>query len=188
MATTPSATPTRPIRSAGLSSNQIEFKYTLYGDTNLDGIVNSVDFGNLAANFGKSGKVWDQGDFNYDGVVNSIDFGNLAANFGKSASGADITLPSADWAAVDAFAAANGLTSDVPEPGSAALALMVGMGILARRRGLRTPRCTKSDKSKDEHSTDQHTEKHIGLFLRGLRDLCGAFLFGGIADASPDQT
>jgi hypothetical protein len=128
---------------SGLSSGQIEIKYTLYGDTNLDGTVNSIDFGNMAANFGKSGKVWDQGDFDYNGTVNSIDFGLLAGNFGKSASGAAVALPSSDWAALDAFAAANGLTADVPEPGSAALALMTGMGFLARRHRFHAPRCDK---------------------------------------------
>ncbi|HEX4056437.1 MAG TPA: hypothetical protein VHX86_19420, partial [Tepidisphaeraceae bacterium] len=69
---------------SGITSGQLEVKYTLYGDANLDGAVNSIDFGDMAANFGKSGKVWDQGDFNYDGVVNSVDFGLLAGNFGKS--------------------------------------------------------------------------------------------------------
>ncbi|HEX4056091.1 MAG TPA: hypothetical protein VHX86_17655 [Tepidisphaeraceae bacterium] len=124
-----SADPSNP---AGLSSNQIEIKYTLYGDTNLDGTVNSIDFGNLAANFGKSGKVWDQGDFDYNGVVNSIDFGLLASNFGESASGADVTLSSSDWAALDAFAAANGLLADVPEP--ALLPVLAAMFILMQRR------------------------------------------------------
>ena len=124
-----------PGNPAGLGLEQIEIAYTLYGDTNLDGTVNSIDFGDMAANFGKSGKVWDQGDFNYDGVVNSIDFGLLAANFGKSASGADVALPASDWAALDAFAAANGLMADVPEPCSAALALTVGLGFLAGRGG-----------------------------------------------------
>jgi autotransporter-associated beta strand protein len=114
------------------SSSQIEVKYTLYGDTNLDGTVNSVDFGNLAANFGKSGKVWDQGDFNYDGTVNSVDFGLLASNFGKSATGAAVELSSADWSALDAFAEANGLTSEVPEPAGAAI--MVAMMALGCRR------------------------------------------------------
>ena len=76
---------------SGITSGQLEVKYTLYGDANLDGSVNSIDFGDMAANFGKSGKVWDQGDFNYDGVVNSVDFGLLAGNFGKSAgSSADV--------------------------------------------------------------------------------------------------
>ncbi|HEX4054277.1 MAG TPA: autotransporter-associated beta strand repeat-containing protein [Tepidisphaeraceae bacterium] len=118
---------------SGITSGQLEVKYTLYGDANLDGSVNSIDFGDMAANFGKSGKVWDQGDFNYDGTVNSIDFGLLAGNFGKSVGGnADVT--SADWAALDAFAAANGLMADVPEPGTAALALMAGVGLLHRRR------------------------------------------------------
>ena len=72
---------------SGITSGQLEVKYTLYGDANLDGSVNSIDFGDMAANFGKSGKVWDQGDFNYDGAVNSIDFGLLAGNFGKSVGG-----------------------------------------------------------------------------------------------------
>ena len=32
---------------------QIEVKYTLYGDANLDGVVNGTDFGILAAHFGQ---------------------------------------------------------------------------------------------------------------------------------------
>ncbi|HEX4052651.1 MAG TPA: autotransporter-associated beta strand repeat-containing protein [Tepidisphaeraceae bacterium] len=118
---------------SGITSGQLEVKYTLYGDANLDGSVNSIDFGDMAANFGKSGKVWDQGDFNYDGVVNSVDFGLLAGNFGKSAGGnADVT--SADWAALDAFAAANGLMADVPEPASASLIVLACLGSLSRRK------------------------------------------------------
>jgi hypothetical protein len=89
-----------PFNPAGLSADQIEIKYTLYGDANLDGTVNSTDFGSLSANFGKSAKVWDQGDFNYDGVVNSVDFGLLASNFGKSASAADVDLTVANLATV----------------------------------------------------------------------------------------
>ncbi|HEX4053762.1 MAG TPA: PEP-CTERM sorting domain-containing protein [Tepidisphaeraceae bacterium] len=123
---------------SGIGSGQLEVKYTLYGDANLDGSVNSIDFGDLAANFGKSGKVWDQGDFNYDGVVNSVDFGLLAGNFGKSVGGnADVTA--ADWAALDAFALANGLTADVPEPASMGILAVSGLAILSRRR--RANRC-----------------------------------------------
>jgi hypothetical protein len=68
---------------AGLSSNQIKIMYTLQGDSNLDGTVNGVDFGVVAANFNKSVTGWDAGDFNYDGVDNGVDFGELAANFNK---------------------------------------------------------------------------------------------------------
>jgi hypothetical protein len=112
---------------AGLSSGTLEIKYTLLGDANLDGAVNGIDFGIVAANFNKSVNSWDQGDFDYNGAVNGVDFGNLASNFNQGVSGADV-------AALDAFAAANGLLEDVPEPGS-----FVGVGmsvvmLLARKR------------------------------------------------------
>ena len=94
----------------GLGAGNIEVKYTLYGDANLDGVVNGTDFGILAAHFGDQVTAWDEGDFNYDGVVNGTDFGALAANFGQQANGTAVELPAADYAALDAFAAANGLT------------------------------------------------------------------------------
>jgi MYXO-CTERM domain-containing protein len=116
---------------AGLSSGTIEIKYTLLGDTNLDGTVNGVDFGILAANFNKGVAGWDKGDFNYDNAVNGVDFGFLAANFNKGDSGASAL---SDPALV-AFAEANGLMADVPEPGVALTGLMmVGMLGVRRRR------------------------------------------------------
>src|SRR6202041_1724487 len=48
----------------GLPSGQIEVKYTLLGDANLDGIVSGDDFTILAVNLGKSVSAWDKGDFN----------------------------------------------------------------------------------------------------------------------------
>jgi uncharacterized repeat protein (TIGR03803 family) len=75
---------------SGLSSGQIEIKYTLLGDANLDGLVNGSDFNILAANFNQSITGWDQGDFNYDGLANAADFNELAANFNQGASGASV--------------------------------------------------------------------------------------------------
>jgi hypothetical protein len=118
---------------AGLGAGNIEVKYTLYGDANLDGVVNGTDFGILAAHFGDQVTAWDEGDFNYDGVVNGTDFGALAANFGQQANGTAVDLPAADYAALDAFAAANGLMADVPEPASVGLMVLAGIGILGRR-------------------------------------------------------
>jgi hypothetical protein len=109
---------------AGLSSGSILVEYTLLGDANLDRTVNGVDFGILAANFNKGVTAWDKGDFNYDNAVNGVDFGLLAANFNKGASGA------ADVAALDAFAAANGLLADVPEPASTGVLMFAVMGTL----------------------------------------------------------
>jgi fibronectin-binding autotransporter adhesin len=119
---------------AGLPSETIEIKYTLLGDANLDAAVNGVDFGILAANFNKGVTGWDKGDFNYDNVVNGVDFGELAANFNKGASGASGGATAADFAALEAFAAANGLLADVPEPASVGLLALGTVGVLARRR------------------------------------------------------
>ncbi|HEV2969686.1 MAG TPA: autotransporter-associated beta strand repeat-containing protein, partial [Pirellulales bacterium] len=49
---------------AGLASGTIEVKFTLLGDADLNGTVNGIDFGILAANFNKGVSRWDQGDFN----------------------------------------------------------------------------------------------------------------------------
>jgi GH18 family chitinase len=61
--------------------------FTLAGDANRTGSVNSDDFNILATNFGLSGKTFSESNFNYDpaGLVNSDDFNILATNFGVSA-------------------------------------------------------------------------------------------------------
>ncbi len=119
----------------GLSSGQIEVKYTLLGDANLDGLVTGDDFTILVGNLGKSIAGWDKGDFLYTGLVTGDDFTALVGNLGKSATGADVAIPAADLAAIDAFAVANNLTlPSVPEPASAGLLVVAGMGVLARRR------------------------------------------------------
>jgi len=121
-----------PGNPAGLASGQIEIMYTLLGDANLDGAVNGTDFAIMASNFNKSDQSghsgWDEGDFNYDGSVNGIDFALLATNFNKGAS------QSADLAALDSFASANGLLADVPEPGVVGLLASVCCCLLVSRR------------------------------------------------------
>ncbi len=123
---------------SGLTSGQIEVKWTLLGDANLDGVVNGSDFSILAANFGLGSTNWDQGNFFYGGSVNGTDFAALASNFGQGDSNtADVTP--ADFAALDAFAAANGLLADVPEPATAAILTLAGFAALRRRRAPQCP-------------------------------------------------
>jgi prepilin-type processing-associated H-X9-DG protein/prepilin-type N-terminal cleavage/methylation domain-containing protein len=114
-----------PGNPAGLASGTLEIAYTLLGDVDLNGTVNGIDFGILAANFNHDVSRWDQGDFNYDGIVNGIDFAALAANFNQAAGGAS---------ALDAFAAANGLLADVPEPTAGGLCAIAAIATLAHRR------------------------------------------------------
>jgi len=72
-----------PGNPAGLSSGEIKIMYTLYGDADLNGIVNGTDFSILAAHFGLGATNWDEGDFNYGSSVNGTDFSLLAENFGQ---------------------------------------------------------------------------------------------------------
>jgi autotransporter-associated beta strand protein len=76
------------IGSLDLGGGTTEVRYTLLGDTNLDGIVNVADLANLAANFGATtGAVWIGGDLDYNNTVNVADLADLAANFGSSLPG-----------------------------------------------------------------------------------------------------
>ena len=123
-----------PGNPAGLAPGQIEIKYTLLGDANLDSKVNGTDFNLMAANFNDAvTNGWDKGDFNYDGKVNGSDFVLLADNFNQFASQSAVAAD--DLAALEAFAAANGISlANVPEPASAAMMVVAGLGILRRRR------------------------------------------------------
>lgn len=64
---------------------------TLYGDANLDGVVNEADYGVLVANWG-TGNTWSQGDFNFDSAVDTADFEILREYWG-GAGPAPTTIP-----------------------------------------------------------------------------------------------
>jgi autotransporter-associated beta strand protein len=109
---------------AGLPSGEIEIMFTLLGDANLDGTVNSEDFTPFSTHAGQSG-MWDDGDFNYDGTVNNEDFTPFSHNLNQTASLA---------AAAGALDVANGASlTNVPEPGCAVLSLIAAFGILQPR-------------------------------------------------------
>src|SRR5262249_40949581 len=63
-----------------VDGNAVLVRYTLYGDANIDGTVDTVDFTLLAANFSQTGKSWYDADFDYNGTVDTVDFSQLAAN------------------------------------------------------------------------------------------------------------
>ncbi|HSZ58319.1 MAG TPA: dockerin type I repeat-containing protein, partial [Tepidisphaeraceae bacterium] len=90
--------------------NTIELKYTLTGDANLDGQVNSADLQILLFGLNRPG-AWDQGDFNYDGNVNSADLQallfTLNTNLGSQATPIGVAAVSAATAPTPTGAAAN---------------------------------------------------------------------------------
>jgi len=100
-------------KDTGAATTQIQF--AVAGDANLNGKVDTIDFNDLAGNFG-TGTTWTAGDFNYDGLIDSLDFGILTANFGRS-------LP----------VAAPALGSVVPEPATLSL-FAAALPFLGRRR------------------------------------------------------
>jgi len=53
------------------------------GDANRDGMVDILDLGELANNYGKPDMSWAEGDFTGDGMVDILDLGELANNYGK---------------------------------------------------------------------------------------------------------
>src|SRR5205823_749045 len=59
-------------------------KYTYYGDANLSGNVDTIDFNILTANFSKTPRIWSDADFDYSQTVDTIDFNQLAGNFSKT--------------------------------------------------------------------------------------------------------
>jgi hypothetical protein len=108
---------------ANLASGTIEVMFTLLGDANLDGTVNSEDFTPFSHNLGLSGAVWDEGDFNYDGTVNAEDFTSFSHNLNQSA------------VLAGGLEEANSISlANVPEPASAGMIVIAGLGILHRRR------------------------------------------------------
>jgi hypothetical protein len=58
----------------GLTSGQIEVAYALYGDANLDGVVNAADYALIDNGFNMGLAGWSNGDFNYDGKINGDDY------------------------------------------------------------------------------------------------------------------
>jgi autotransporter-associated beta strand protein len=127
---TSSTAPGTALGYMDLDNNTREVRYTLLGDTNLDGQVNVADLANLAGNFGQaSGAFWINGDFDNNGQVNVADLADLAGNFGGT-----LSLNSAGQSASPASEIAGGSAS-VPEPATIGLLLtLTTAGLTTRRR------------------------------------------------------
>jgi fibronectin-binding autotransporter adhesin len=118
--------------SLDLGGGQVEVRFTLLGDTNLDGKVDVTDLGNLASNYGATaGATWAQGDSTYNGAVDVSDLGNLASNYGGQLAAGPSFGGSAEPAQMVASSLA---TAAVPEPMSLGLTGLGVIALLPRRR------------------------------------------------------
>ena len=93
--------------------------YTLFGDANMDGVVNYLDYSLIDAGYTSGATGWINGDFNGDGVVNYLDYSLIDASY---------TSPDNGVGGVQAM----------PEPATLGLmALGLVAALLRRRRGNR---------------------------------------------------
>ena len=102
------------------AASDVLVRFTLYGDANLDGVVNAADFTrtDVGSVTGLTG--WVNGDFNYDGTVDGSDYA-LADNAFNQQQPGTVAAPASAVAAV-------------PEPAGLAVLMAVAFGSLARRR------------------------------------------------------
>jgi hypothetical protein len=112
-----------------------EVRFTLLGDTDLNGNVNVADLGNLATNFNSTAAGWINGDFDYNGNVNVADLGDLATNFNLTLASAGLSTGGGQTGAAPAAVVAGGAASAVPEPtGLALLGALAATSFHGRRR------------------------------------------------------
>jgi autotransporter-associated beta strand protein len=112
--------------------------YTYYGDTNLDGQVNSSDYTRVDNGYLAHLTGWFNGDFNYDGVINGSDytlidnaFNTQGAQLSSQIAGPNSTIAS-QIAAISA----------VPEPSGISL-FIFGCSSLSRRRKRPVPQTNR---------------------------------------------
>ena len=77
---------TAPFGGASIDSTAVLVKYTYYGDTDFNGVVNFDDYSRMDTGFNGNRSGWLNGDFDCNGVVNfddySLDTGGRRARFG----------------------------------------------------------------------------------------------------------
>jgi hypothetical protein len=128
------------------TANTIELKYTLNGDTNLNGAVDIFDLNALLPNFNKPG-VWTGGDSTYNGTVDIFDLNALLPNFNTTlgAHVAPATAPAAAPASV---------SSGSTTPGQLSANLSVAAASATPAAGTASPTTASIDSATEIFSPD----------------------------------
>jgi hypothetical protein len=67
-----------------LGGNAVLVKYTVVGDTNLDGSVGLTDYNAVLANYNGNGQPWTSGSFDYSGNVGLADYNAVLADYNQT--------------------------------------------------------------------------------------------------------
>jgi autotransporter-associated beta strand protein len=124
-----------------VDTSSVVVRYTMNGDSNLDGTVSFADLVTVAQHYGQvlddaagspstfTNSTWTHGDFNYDGKVSFADLVTVAQNYGG-------TLPaSIPGAPADFNSDLAAAFASVPEPSSGLFILgAAGLGLARRVR------------------------------------------------------
>jgi len=90
--------------------NELIVKYTLYGDADLNGVVNFDDYARIDHGFNNGGSIWSEGDFDYNGVVNFDDYALIDLAFNTQGGARQQPVPEPSSVAVT-FAASIAMMS-----------------------------------------------------------------------------
>jgi prepilin-type N-terminal cleavage/methylation domain-containing protein len=111
-------------------------RYTYYGDANLDGTVNGLDYSRIdSAKLNNSNPQnipltgWYNGDFNYDGVINGSDYTLIDNTFNTQGSALPSDAVSQQAVTTSEIAG----SASVPEPATVGLVGLGALGLLRRR-------------------------------------------------------
>jgi fibronectin-binding autotransporter adhesin len=117
------------------TGSSIIVKYTYYGDSNLDGVVNAADFGRFLDGLATGGTTWSQGDYTYDGKVDlGNDFNLFLLSYLKQGGALGDLAPIIAGDNQLSASQKRQLLSAVPEPTDIAAIVLAATGLATRRR------------------------------------------------------
>ena len=112
------------------SATDVLARFTVYGDSNLDGAVTAADYTRVDVGLVNGFTGWAGGDFNYDGVVDGDDYALMDNAFNQQAAGIAARVSGGPVAGPAAAVA----TVAVPEPASVGLLGLAAVAVRRRRR------------------------------------------------------
>ncbi|CAN5595996.1 hypothetical protein BH09PLA1_BH09PLA1_10090 [soil metagenome] len=85
--------PTTPFSGETVDASAVLVKFTYYGDTDFNDIVNFDDYARIDSGFNNNRNGWLNGDFDGNGVVNFDDYSLIDLAFNTQAAGRALALP-----------------------------------------------------------------------------------------------